>query len=153
MIFHTNFRTSKILNTKFLDIQKFGWKINKKGAKNYSISKRSLYFQSFHKFLDNQKFGWKINKKGDQKLQHFEKEFVFSKNFDQTFSRTDRIDNYLNLLEQSTNHLIYTSLLYLWLERALRALASSSGGAAWHGCRGVGVRGQPQGSGDDPKVI
>ena len=27
MIFHTNFRISKILNAKFLDIQKFGWKI------------------------------------------------------------------------------------------------------------------------------
>ena len=35
------------------------------------------------KSLDIQKFGWKINKKGGQKLQHFEKEFVFSKNFDQ----------------------------------------------------------------------
>ena len=39
------------------------------------------------------------------------------------------------------------------LERALRALASSSGGAACPGGRGVGVRGQPRGSGGDPKVI
>ena len=42
--------------------------------------------------------------------------------------------------------------IYL-LERALRALASSSGGAACPGGRGVGVRGQPRGSGGDPKVI
>ena len=41
-----NFRISKILNAKFLDIQKFGWDINK---------------------------NW------GQKLQHFEKEFVFPK--------------------------------------------------------------------------
>ena len=39
--------------------------------------------------------------------------------------------------------------LYYILERALRALASSSGGAA---CPG-GTRGQPQRSGGDPKVI
>ena len=39
------------------------------------------------------------------------------------------------------------------LEKALRAFASSSGGAACPGGRGVGVRGQPWGSGGDPKVI
>ena len=38
------------------------------------------------------------------------------------------------------------------LERALRALASSSGGAACPGGRGVGVRGQPRGSGGDSKL-
>ena len=43
--------------------------------------------------------------------------------------------------------------VYEKLERALRALASSSGGAACPGGRGVGVSGQPRGSGGDPKVI
>ena len=39
------------------------------------------------------------------------------------------------------------------LERALWALASSSGGAACPGGRGVGVRSQPRGWVVDPKVI
>ena len=45
-------------------------------------------------------------------------------------------------------------MLLKLLEKALRAFASSSGGAACPGGRGgVGVRGQPRGSGGDPKVI
>ena len=37
MIFHTNFRISKLLNAKFLDIQKFGWKINKKCGPKFTV--------------------------------------------------------------------------------------------------------------------
>ena len=44
----------------------------------------------------------------------------------------------------------FNLIFYSLLERALRALASSSGGAV---CPGVGVRGQPRGSRGDPKVI
>ena len=46
-----------------------------------------------------------------------------------------------------------TLFFFIILERALRALASSSGGAACPGGRGVGVRGQSWGSRGDPKVI
>ena len=49
------------------------------------------------------------------------------------------------------NH--FLSVPYKTLEKALRAFASSSGGAACPGGRGVGVRGQPRGLGGDPKVI
>ena len=42
MIFHPNFRISKNLHTKFLDIQKFGWKINKK------VDQNLLFFEMEH---------------------------------------------------------------------------------------------------------
>ena len=56
-----------------------------------------------------------------------------------------RRDGRNSYLDKETNFKI--------LEKALRAFASSSGGAACPGGRGVGVRGQPWGSGGDPKVI
>ena len=48
---------------------------------------------------------------------------------------------------------LYCGILFIELEKALRAFASSSGGAACPGDRGVGVMGQPRRSGGDPKVI
>ena len=47
----------------------------------------------------------------------------------------------------------YCELKFIQLEKALRVFASSSGGACVPGGRGVEVRGQPLGSGGDPKVI
>ena len=59
MIFHTNFKISKISNTKFLDTQTFGWKINLKSGPKFTafrkgaLSSKEFVFPKFSKFTIN----------------------------------------------------------------------------------------------------